>query len=214
MTPPVACFDSGLDQRTRLVCAEVASSDPSETPVPAARFSCSQPAPNRRNLIGMAVELGLGVLAIVIMAGLPILILIGQRRASRRLDEAIHAIGHQQVERRLEQRLEQRLEHHRNVRALKHQHGPPIERLGADLRRLRHLIQHSEHHSASQQEALRRAYDSALVDTCRMLSVEHELDLPTTGFERDIERVRVEANLESRGIVLTPPRRHDLNADH
>lgn len=158
----------------------------------------------------MAVQLALCVLAIVIMAGLPILILIGQRRASRRLDEAIHAIARQRVE----QRLEERLEHHRNVRALKHQHGTPIERLGADLRRLRQLIQHSEHQSASQQEALRRAYDSALVDTCRMLSVEHELDRPTAGFERDIERVRVEANLESRGIVLTPPRRHDQNADH
>ena len=59
---------------------------------------------------------------------------------------------------------------------------------------------------------MRRAYDSVLIDTCRMLSVEHELDLPTAGIERDIERVRVEAMLESRGIVLTPPRRHDQNA--
>lgn len=158
----------------------------------------------------MAVQFGLCVLALAIMAGLPILILIGQQRAARRMDAAVRAIGKQRVE----QRLEERLEHHRNVKALKHQHGTPIERLGADLRRLRHLIQHSEHQSASQQEALRKAYDSVLIDTCQMLDIEHELDLPTAGIERDIERVRVEANLETRGIVLTPPRRHDQNADY
>lgn len=157
----------------------------------------------------MAVQLGLCVLAIVIMAGLPILILMGgQESAVRRIDRTVRKVSG----RRIERPLEERLEHHRNVRALKHQRGTPIERLGADLRRLRYLIQHSEHHSATQQEALRRAYDSVLADTCRMLSVEHELDLPTAGMERDIERVRIEANLESRGIVLTPPRRHDQNA--
>jgi hypothetical protein len=156
----------------------------------------------------MAVQLGLCVLAIVIMAGLPILILFGQDTAARRLGRTLRTIKGRAAERTFEERLE----HHRNVRALKNQRGMPIERLGADLRRLRHLIQHSEHHSATQQEALRRAYDSALADTCRMLAIEHELDRPTAGIERDIERVRIEANLELRGIVLTPPRRHDQNA--
>lgn len=156
----------------------------------------------------MAVQLGLCVLAIVIMAGLPILILYGFDSTARGLDRTIRTISGNRVERPLEERLE----HRRNVRALKNQRGTPVERLGADLRRLRLLIQHSEHHSATQQEALRQAYDAVLADTCRMLSVEHELDLPTAGIERDIERVRIEAILESRGIVLTPPRRHDQNA--
>jgi len=153
----------------------------------------------------MAVQLGLCLLAILIMAGLPILVLLGHESAIRGLERAIMHLGGR--------RIEQRREHHRNVRALKHQHGTPIERLSADLRRLRFLIQHSEHHSASQQEALRRAYDAVLADTCRMLSLEHELDRPTAGLERDIERVRIEANLESHGIVLTPPHRHDQNHD-
>lgn len=154
----------------------------------------------------MAVQLGLCLLAIAIMAGLPILVLVGHQSAVRRMDRAVDRLGGH--------RIQQRREHYRNVQALKHQHGTPIERLGADLRRLRFLIQNSEHHSASQQEALRRAYDAVLADTCQMLSLEHELDRPTAGLERDIERVRIEANLESLGIVLTPPRRRDQNADH
>lgn len=110
--------------------------------------------------------------------------------------------------------LRQRREHRRNVRALKHQAGIPIERLAFDLRRLRLLIQHSAHGSATQQSALRQAYDGVLIDTCAMLGVPHELDRATVGLERDIERVRVEAMLEARGIVLGRGQWRDQNADH
>lgn len=133
----------------------------------------------------MAVWLGLCLLAMMIMVGGAVVVVVSRDRLLRA--------------------MARRRDHRRNVRALKHQRGIPIERLGADLRRLRTLIQHSDHHSATQQEALRRAYDSALTDTCRMLAIEHELDRPTAGLERDIERFRIEANLQSRGIVLTPP---------
>jgi hypothetical protein len=164
---------------------------------------------HRRNLRHMEpVRIGLGILALLILVGLSILILIGYRRAARRADGVIRVVSFHRVE----HPLEDRLEHRRNVRALKNQHGIPIERLGADLRRLRQLIQHSEHHSATQQVALRQAYDSVLSETCRMLSIEHELELPTAGMERDIERLRIEAELEAHGIVLSRPRRHDQNA--
>lgn len=84
--------------------------------------------------------------------------------------------------------------------------GEPIERLSADLRRLRGRICSSDPHgSASHDVALLRAYDQALVDTCELLDVEHELDHQTGGIERDLERLRVEAELEGRGIVLSRP---------
>ncbi|WP_168207291.1 hypothetical protein [Microlunatus elymi] len=125
-----------------------------------------------------------------------------------RYDETLRESGIQ----RISQPLKERREHRRNVRALKHQVGVPIERLGADLRRLRELIRHSEHASATQQAALRQAYDRVLIETCAMLDLPHHLDLPTEGLERDIERLRVEAMLEGHGIVISNIRRHGQNA--
>ena len=39
-----------------------------------------------------------------------------------------------------------------------------------------------------------------------MLEIEHDLSLETAGFERDIERIRVEAELERAGVMVTNPR--------
>ena len=36
-----------------------------------------------------------------------------------------------------------------------------------------------------------------------MLDIEHELDTEVSGLERDIERFRLEAELERAGVVLT-----------
>ncbi|WP_157683494.1 hypothetical protein [Microlunatus soli] len=152
---------------------------------------------------------GLGLLALGTVIGLTLLIMVRFGIAARRLDRAISEL----TGGRLRHPVEQRLEHRRNIKALKNQCGIPIERLSFDLRRLRELIAHS-HGSATQQSALRQAYDGVLMDTCRMLDVPHELDRPTAGLERDIERVRVEAVLESRGIVLSRGHRRDQNADH
>lgn len=149
-------------------------------------------------------------MALGTVIGLTLLIMVRFGIAARRLDRAISDL----TGGRHRHPVEQRLEHRRNVRALKHQSGIPIERLGSDLRRLRELIAHSSHSSATQQSALRQAYDGVLIDTCAMLDVGHELDRPTVGLERDIERVRVEAMLESRGIVLNRGHRRDQNADH
>lgn len=83
--------------------------------------------------------------------------------------------------------------------------GEPIEELSADLRRIRGRICTSDHLSATHQIALRKAYDQALMDTCELLETDHELEQHTVGIERDLERLRVEADLEGRGIVLHRP---------
>jgi hypothetical protein len=41
------------------------------------------------------------------------------------------------------------------------------------------------------------------IQACSMLEIEHELRDDTTGFERDIERFRVEAELERAGVTVT-----------
>jgi hypothetical protein len=97
-------------------------------------------------------------------------------------------------------------EHRLNLRALRRQHGIPIERLAADLRRLRAAIASDEHRSAAHQMGNRLAYDRVLVQACTMLGIEHELDEETSGIERDIERLRVEADLESAGVVISTRR--------
>jgi hypothetical protein len=42
-----------------------------------------------------------------------------------------------------------------------------------------------------------------LMQACEMLDVPHDLGKKTAGRERDIERIRVEAELERAGIVLS-----------
>jgi len=104
---------------------------------------------------------------------------------------------------RIAEAVRQKAEHQRNVSALRHQHGIPIERLAADLRRLRRIIACDATSSAAHQYGNRLAYDRLLTQACAMLDITHELDRPTVGHERDIERLRVEAELERAGVVLS-----------
>src|SRR6478736_1754989 len=97
-------------------------------------------------------------------------------------------------------------EHRRNLRALRHQRGIPIEQIAADLRRLRGVLASDEHRSAAHQMGNRLAYDRVLIQACDMLGIEHELDEDTSGIERDIERLRVEADLERAGVVISTRR--------
>jgi hypothetical protein len=78
----------------------------------------------------------------------------------------------------------------------------PIEQLAADLRRLRALLGKDEHRSAAHQIGNRLAYDRLMTQMCQMLDIEHELGGDSIGVERDIERFRVEAELERAGVVL------------
>jgi hypothetical protein len=90
--------------------------------------------------------------------------------------------------------------------AAPHAGGRPIEQVAADLRRLRVAVATDQHRSATHQLANRVAYDQLLMQACAMLDVPHDLG-KTAGRERDIERLRVEAELERAGIVLITPDR-------
>jgi hypothetical protein len=137
-------------------------------------------------------QLTLGVIAVVIMIGVPLIcvavfdLLVGdwEETKLRWRDRSLF----------------------RRRRPLRNQ-GPPLERVAADLRRLRAALAHDEGRSAAHQLGSRMAYDEILKQACAMLDVEHELDQETTGIERDLERFRIEAVLESIGVVLTqnPP---------
>ena len=65
------------------------------------------------------------------------------------------------------------------------------------------MIRADAHRSAAQQMGNRLAYDQVLIQACSMLEIEHELRDETTGMERDIERFRVEAELERAGVTVT-----------
>ena len=89
------------------------------------------------------------------------------------------------------------------VDAAHHLRRRPLEQLAADLRRLRVAVATDQRRSATHQLANRVAYDQLLMQACQMLNVPHELGKNTAGRERDIERIRVEAELERAGLVLS-----------
>ena len=88
-------------------------------------------------------------------------------------------------------------------RVAPHLRGIPLEQLAGDLRRLRRAVATDQQRSATHQLANRVAYDQLLMQACGMLAVPHDLAKTTAGPERDIERIRVEAELERAGIVLS-----------
>lgn len=104
---------------------------------------------------------------------------------------------------RVAEAVRRQAEHRRNVSALRHQCGIPIEQLAADLRRLRRIITAGTASSAAHHLGNRLAYDRLLIQCCEMLGIAHELDRETGGHDRDIARLRVEAELERAGVVLT-----------
>ena len=58
------------------------------------------------------------------------------------------------------------------------------------------------HRSATRQLGDQLAYDQVLVQLCGMVGVEQRL-AQLTGREKDVERLRAEAELERAGIVLS-----------
>ncbi|HET9872022.1 MAG TPA: hypothetical protein VFP89_05430 [Propionibacteriaceae bacterium] len=141
-------------------------------------------------------QLVLGAVAVGVMICVPILCVFLYDLAAGRWDG--------RVERFREQRAEAS-EHRRQVRALRNQHGVPIERIAADLRRLRAMIAVDASRSAAHQLGNRLAYDRVLIQACEMLGIEHDLGSDSSGMERDIERFRIEAELERAGVVLSTP---------
>jgi hypothetical protein len=79
----------------------------------------------------------------------------------------------------------------------------PIERIAADLRRIRPLARRQPAGTPmARRLALVGAYDDALLDACRALGVNTELDVLTDGIERESERLRIENELEEAGLRL------------
>ena len=136
----------------------------------------------------------LGALAVLIMVMVPIGCVLLWDLLAGRWDESL---------KRFRERQTISAEHRRTLRALRRIHGAPLERLAADLRRLREVVRGDAHRSAAQQLGNRLAYDQVLMQACSMLEIEHELSEQTSGMERDIERFRVEAELERAGMTVT-----------
>jgi hypothetical protein len=100
----------------------------------------------------------------------------------------------------------QKAERRRNLRAMRRQQGVPLEHVAANLRRLRGVLTVDEHRSAVHQIGNRVAYDQVLIQASEMLQIEHDLAKHSAGMERNIERLRVEAELERAGVVLSDRR--------
>ena len=138
----------------------------------------------------------LGGIAVAIMVLVPILCVVVYDLLAGRWDGV----------QRWRERRSSAVAHRRAVRELRHQQGVPIEQLAADLRRLRGILGTDAHRSAAHQMGNRLAYDKLLMQVCGMLEIEHDLEGDSIGFERDIERIRVEAELERAGLILSDRR--------
>src|SRR5215208_4374363 len=99
----------------------------------------------------------------------------------------------------------QKAERRRNLQAMRRQQGVPLEQVAANLRRLRGVLIVDAHRSVHQ-IGNRVAYDQVLIQASEMLQIEHDLAKRSAGMERDIERLRVEAELERAGVVLSDRR--------
>ncbi len=136
----------------------------------------------------------LGALAVAVMVLVPIGCVLLWDLLAGRWDASISHFRQRQI---------MAAERRRTLRALRRMHGVPLERLAADLRRLRAVLRADAHRSAAQQLGNRLAYDQILMQACSMLEIEHELAEETAGMERDIERFRIEAELERAGVTVT-----------
>ncbi|GAA3700137.1 hypothetical protein GCM10022204_16030 [Microlunatus aurantiacus] len=144
-----------------------------------------------------AYQVVLGMIAVSIIVLVPIGFVVAYDALAGRWDTQLKA---------LKDRAADGAERRRNLRALRQQQGAPLERLVNDLRRLRQAVATDEHRSAAHQLGNRLAYDRVLMQICTMLDIEHELDTEVSGIDRDIERFRVEADLERAGVALTDRR--------
>lgn len=80
--------------------------------------------------------------------------------------------------------------------------GPTIEQIAFDLRRLDRQRRYGPTlESERWREAVIRAYDARLCLACRRLGLTEHLE-PLEGMDRDIERVRVEGELQAAGLAL------------
>jgi len=84
-------------------------------------------------------------------------------------------------------------------------HGPPIERLAIDLRRLRSELVAQLPTNNVRRTALLSAYDSVLTAMCERLGIGTGLGSASTRQDRELERLRAEAAIEQAGVPLASP---------
>jgi hypothetical protein len=81
--------------------------------------------------------------------------------------------------------------------------GPPIERIARDARRVRAQLRSlAAGTPMSRRQALWGAYDNLLADACRAVGVPDTLTGMPPGTERDVERLRIEHELDLAGVRL------------
>ncbi|MFA6298766.1 MAG: hypothetical protein WC642_06345 [Nocardioides sp.] len=81
--------------------------------------------------------------------------------------------------------------------------GPPIERIAADVRRIRSAIRQAPPGMPfARLRGWRAAYDDVLVAACRALDLETCLASSRTLLERELERERVERMLVRAGLLV------------
>jgi hypothetical protein len=83
--------------------------------------------------------------------------------------------------------------------------GIPVEKLAADLRRLRAELVYRKPTTNLRLTALMEAYDDVLEATCARLELPSHLRELPIGRDRDIERLRTEAAIQEAGISLEVP---------
>ena len=96
-------------------------------------------------------------------------------------------------------------ERQRARRAADGPQGPPLEQLAADLRRLRGELVYRKPTTNLRLTALLEAYDGALESMCERLELPTQLRELPLGRDRDLERLRTEADIEDAGIPLELP---------
>jgi hypothetical protein len=79
--------------------------------------------------------------------------------------------------------------------------GPPIEQVAGDLRRLNRLRESVATRSRVWFVAVQEAYDEGLCIACAQLDVEEHLG-ELAGVDLELERLRVEGELQRAGLVL------------
>jgi hypothetical protein len=118
-----------------------------------------------------------------------------RRRRRRRIDRA----GLSRREWRRLARLDRCFDRH--LAAEVSPASPPFETVAADLRRLHSQRAGIALRSVVWFTAIERAYDERLRLACQRLGIDEHLD-ELTGVDREIERVRLEGELEAAGLTL------------
>ena len=97
----------------------------------------------------------------------------------------------------------QRLIHRRTPEAPA---GPALEKLAVEIRRLGDVLADPRPISAVRWIGVQRAYDESLIRACQALDIPHQLDVADR--DSNLERLRIEAELQEAGLVLRAPVTH------